>query len=320
MRLVLSLYLLLRVVNGFLVPQKVFDLASKVPGHYEVIKGFFEQNGPDGSEIAVVSGNDLGLKPNFNWSDVVTTLAELNQAQDGSKYKLFLLARHGEGYHNIAPDLFNTTEWTCDLQMRDGKDGLEWFDASLTAEGEAQIKELSNIYEREIAKGMPLPQSFYVSPMRRTLQTFELTWSWFLNLNETKPIVKEYARETYGIGTESKRHTKTFIEDNWDYVEFEKGFTEEDLLWEQDRHESHQHRNYRARVLLNDIFVNDDNHIISLTSHRGTIRSILKVIHHRKWNLNTGGMIPVIIKASHYQPFEKPKLNKPWKTLPEICS
>lgn len=53
----------------------------------------------------------------------------------------------------------------------------------------------------------------------------------------------------------------------------------------------------RTKKLLEDIFNNDSNTFISLTSHSGAISSILRVIGHRKFPLATGSVIPVLVRA-----------------------
>ena len=53
----------------------------------------------------------------------------------------------------------------------------------------------------------------------------------------------------------------------------------------------------RTKKLLEDIFSNDSNTFISLTSHSGAISSILRVIGHQKFQLATGSVIPVLVRA-----------------------
>lgn len=53
----------------------------------------------------------------------------------------------------------------------------------------------------------------------------------------------------------------------------------------------------RTKTLLEDIFGNDANTFISLTSHSGAISSILRVIGHRTFPLVTGSVIPVLVRA-----------------------
>jgi hypothetical protein len=40
---------------------------------------------------------------------------------------------------------------------------------------------------------------------------------------------------------------------------------------------------------------------VSLTSHSGAIASLMRVIGHREFRLATGGMVPVLIKATKLQ-------------------
>lgn len=56
-------------------------------------------------------------------------------------------------------------------------------------------------------------------------------------------------------------------------------------------------RDVRLKTLLDDIFTHDNSTFISLTAHGGAIRSILNVIGHREFALQTGAMMPVFIRA-----------------------
>lgn len=58
------------------------------------------------------------------------------------------------------------------------------------------------------------------------------------------------------------------------------------------------------KKLLDDIVTHDDSTYISLTTHSGSIASLLRVIGHREFRLPTGAVIPVLIKAdmSHAEP------------------
>lgn len=78
--------------------------------------------------------------------------------------------------------------------------------------------------------------------------------------------------------------------------QFEPGFSEDDLLYDPKTRESDEDRTQRLRTLLDDIFT-DENVFISLTAHSGAITSILEVVGHRKFPLQTGAMIPVVVRA-----------------------
>ena len=56
-------------------------------------------------------------------------------------------------------------------------------------------------------------------------------------------------------------------------------------------------RDVRLKKLLDDIFTHDHSTFISLTAHGGAIGSIVNVIGHRKFALQTGAVMPVFIRA-----------------------
>lgn len=251
------------------------------------------------------------MKDGITWDCVVQNITARNRGCADSKHKLLFLQRHGEGFHNVAESIYDKQDWKCHWQRLKGNGEIEWYDAELTHQGKKQAREISDAWDREVfLRNAPIPQSFYSSPLRRCLETHEAIWG-----RQSGPIVKENARETYGIGTESKRHPKSYLKKKFPHVSFEHRFSEKDELWNTTHHESKEHRNYRATLLLNDIFSHDDNDVISITSHSGLITSILNVVGHREWTLGTGQMIPIVVEASLFEEYDPPELTKPWKTL-----
>ncbi|CAH6723984.1 phosphomutase-like protein 3 [[Candida] jaroonii] len=317
----------IHLITGQVLPRKsetdIEPPSYKVPSKYKSVEGYFQQTDDDIGDSdpqSIFNIKNFGLNSKYQWSDIPGILDDLNDGDD--IYKLLFLARHGEGYHNIAPTLYSDQEWECTYQMQDGdaSKGITWFDAELTDNGIAEIEKLASLWKSQINdQKTPIPSSFYVSPLSRTLHTYQLTWSSIVDSSSNPPTVKEYARETYGLGTESKRHPKSYITSNFPFAKFEDGFSEQDVLWVSNKHESKQHRNYRANLLLNDIFINDKNSIISITAHSGLIASILKVVDHQKYPLATGEVVPVLIKASNIKKFDMPDLDKAWKTLSDYC-
>lgn len=79
---------------------------------------------------------------------------------------------------------------------------------------------------------------------------------------------------------------------------FERGFAEgPDPLWGPAHREPFEIRNIRLKAALDEIVTSNDSTYITISSHSGTIRSILHIIGHREFNLDTGGMIPVVVKV-----------------------
>ncbi|KAI5966454.1 uncharacterized protein KGF55_000763 [Candida pseudojiufengensis] len=258
---------------------------------YESSTEFFEQ-----SDINIptheVDLTNFGLRSNYSWQDVLEEI-DLSPNQ-----KLFFLQRHAEGYHLTAKSHFNfsSIDWRCYWSLQKGKDGIEWYDAELTEKGYKQTHKFTK--KIKSVSDFPIPQRFYVSPLRRTLQTWWETWN---DLTEKTPIIKEFAREIYGIDSESERHNKSYIEHHFPEFEFESGFSFDDVLWSSEYREKTEHCQYRAASLLRDIFdeTSEDDKIISIVSHSGLIYCILDVVQHRYYGLSPGGLIPVIIEIQN---------------------
>ena len=115
--------------------------------------------------------------------------------------------------------------------------------------------------------------------------------------------IKEMLRETMGVHTCDKRSSKSQISEIFanafrrgEFV-FEDGFVEADVLYQPDHRETNEETDDRFKILLNDVFAHDDRQVISLTSHSGAIASILRVVEHQHFQLQTGAVIPVLVKA-----------------------
>ena len=147
---------------------------------------------------------------------------------------------------------------------------------------------------------IPVPESYYVSPLTRCLKTALLTFS-NLALPPTarsfQPVVKELLRETIGIHTCDRRSNRTYIQSHYPFFTIEPGFTEADELWSANIRESDEVTDARVKVLLDDIFTNNASTYVSLTSHSGAISALLRVMGHRVFRLQTGGVIPVLVRA-----------------------
>ena len=105
---------------------------------------------------------------------------------------------------------------------------------------------------------------------------------------------------------------------------FEHGFVENDELWTKDHRELDNEHDVRTRRALSKIMAADgacksfEVHlprissvdgvlVISVTVHDGVIRSVLRVTGHRPWQMQTGGVIPLLIKASVRKEIEGPQ-------------
>ncbi|KAI8628455.1 phosphoglycerate mutase-like protein [Xylariaceae sp. FL1651] len=229
-----------------------------------------------------------------------------------TQYKVLFLARHGEGYHNAAESYYGTPAWNCYWGPLDGNGTVVWKDARLTDAGLAQCTKANNFWRQALkVEKIPAPQTYYSSPLIRSATTANLTFNG-LDLPKDRPfapIVKEYFREGISMRSCDERSSKTYISALLPDFGFEKGFTEEDELWKGYEGETAEAQLRRTKIVLDDVFSNDDSTWISITSHSGEISANLQVLGHRAFSLSTGQAIPVLVKAQNV------KVNQPTTTI-----
>ncbi|KAK5108677.1 hypothetical protein LTR62_008082 [Meristemomyces frigidus] len=222
-------------------------------------------------------------------------------APPGTKYKLLYLARHGEGDHNVAESYYGTKAWDDYWSKLDGNGTVVWSDALLTAIGEGQAREAGKFLAEQftLAK-MPEPEGWVVSPLRRCLHTCQIEWSGAKLRGHVsfRPVVKEMVRETMGEHTCDRRSNKSAIHQIVSEWAIEDGFKEEDELWQVDHRETWAEHDVRSRALFDDLFSGDFGDVLSITAHSGTVASLLRITGHRTFQLPTGGMMPLFVKAT----------------------
>ncbi|KAK5131694.1 hypothetical protein LTR08_000748 [Meristemomyces frigidus] len=250
------------------------------------------------------SANTRASEAPTQWQRFTHRLARLNTpvpASPAIAYKLLYLARHGEGTHNVAEAFYGTPAWDAHWSKLPGNGTASWADAPLTAVGEEQAREVHAFLGEQFAwAGMPVPAVWWVSPLWRCLQTARLTWEG-LNLAGFAPVVKELVRETLGEHTCDRRSTRTGIREGFPVWAIEDGFSEEDEFWRVDHRETHAEHDVRSRAILEELFAGlggEGEQVVSFTAHSGTIASVLRVVGHREFRLPTGGVIPVLVKAT----------------------
>lgn len=288
------------------------ELSKQYPWSFEVVDGFFQQSDETTEDrtFSYVDNNFGRLK---SWQEISESLATLNaSAAANESYKLIFCARHGQGYHNYVVEKYGLDQWNTKWHSLT-TDGEVTFgpDSTLTETGINQAKENREAWKKELALGAPVPDSFYVSPLQRSCWTLHYTWDG-LRPEGKQPVVTEIIRETLGVNMCDKRSPKLVIESRFDKHGFkvEDGFSEEDKLWLPDYRETFYEQGIRVDNFLQKIFdrewdeesklvARDDHHtVVSTTTHAGTIRAFITVLGHRPFTISTGGMIPIVVKAT----------------------
>ncbi|KAJ5266868.1 hypothetical protein N7478_009676 [Penicillium angulare] len=282
-------------------------MTKSTPFKFSTVSGFFLQDEPDTDPSTFdYSKSNFGLilrdnaSLNTQWKKFIQDIQELNNLGGGSvQYKVLFLGRHGEGIHNVAEKRYGTKAWDEHWSLLDGDEYGSWVDAHLTEVGRTQAQTAHDTWASQFENGIPSPQSYYVSPLHRTCETAQITFQG-LRMPLTKPfkpLIKELVRETLGEHTCDRRSKASEIKAEFPEYQFEAGFSEDDLLWDPKIREKNSDRDERFAKLLNDIFATDENVVLSLTAHSGAITSILEVVGHRPFPLQTGAVIPVVVQA-----------------------
>ncbi|KIW66679.1 hypothetical protein PV04_05988 [Phialophora macrospora] len=235
------------------------------------------------------------------WQRFAGLIANLTKTAPAKvQYKLLFLGRHGEGWHNAAESYYGTPAWNCYWSLLDGNATASWSDARLTDNGIAQALTAHDFWLSRIQhEKIPTPQKYYTSPLYRCLSTANLTFSG-LPLPSGQPFIptiKALLRESISEHTCDRRSNKTYIHAQFPKYKFEPGFPETDQLWTGVTAETSTAQDARSKTLLDEIFTTDKSTYLSFTSHSGEIASILRVLGHRSFSLNTGAVIPVLVRA-----------------------
>jgi broad specificity phosphatase PhoE len=254
-----------------------------------------------------------------DWARFTHYLSTLNAATpEFTSYRLLFLGRHGQGFHNVAESFYGTELWDCYYSTLDGNETVSWSDAHLTSIGQTQAGEAHDTWVKTVKEqGIQTPQSFYVSPLDRAIETCDITFDGVSDFKNVKRTVKEMLREGNGVHTCDRRSSRAHIAKRWPRYEIEEGFSEEDELWKAELRESIPALEQRLKGLLDDVFEHDDNTWISMTAHSGTIMAILSVVGHRKFPLQTGGVIPVLVKVEKKEGKRKEGEVEPWRPKPD---
>ncbi|RLV94981.1 putative phosphoglycerate mutase [Spathaspora sp. JA1] len=307
----------LDVLDSKVNPDNVKDYKTRLESYhstldsywkFEIVPGIFKQSDPNTDETKF----DY-LKENFgkigSWDDIIEKLNHLNSStKPNEQYKIMYLARHGQGFHNLAHTKYGDNAWNEYWSKLNGDGEIIWGpDANLTELGISQAKDNNYIWKQQQTnnknqvKDLIIPTKFLVSPLSRSIDTMYHTWNDIVDLKTVNPLIQENWRETMGVHTCDKRSTRTIIDYKYTDKGFiiEPGFVEEDIYYQDDYRETVGEQAIRINKGLQQLFNECPNdQIVAITSHSGSIRAQLLAVGHRSFAVGTGGMIPVFVKAT----------------------
>ncbi|KAL9088016.1 MAG: hypothetical protein Q9165_006357 [Trypethelium subeluteriae] len=265
-------------------------MTNQIPIEYSTVNGFFLQSD--------LSTNATEFDYRFAYY-----LDDLNRkASSRVRHKVFFLARHGQGDHNVGEEKYGTAAWDDYWSKLDGADGLHFFDAHLTGLGIQQAKVANKTWKHQLTiQKTPSPQVFYTSPLYRCLQTAETTFKdpEVPLQHPFIPHVKELLRETHGIHTCDARSSASTLRAAFPSAYFDPSFAETDPLWRPDVRETDAEMVPRFQRAIDEIWRGEakESAFVSVTAHSGAIRAMLRVLGHREWALATGGVVVVFVRG-----------------------
>lgn len=283
-----------------------------LPGYFEA---FPTENA---SPIDSRQINPLRLTPTHdNWKHLYTSIPPNTNTHE---YKLVLLARHGQGFHNAATDRYGVEAWNNHWCSLEGDEFGPWIDSRLTPLGQEQVENTGASILVPIVKDLDkIPDKFFSSPLRRCLETYIGSWGKvFANQPEAQESkvnveIVELLREKFNGYTCNHRtdHSQVLSEYqdrkltgsqwsvHWAYAD---GYPEKDTLWRPKLRESIQDIDGRLNRVLKQIFTNgtrSDDRFISITCHAHVIESILRITNHPAIdNLNTAKIVGIVVEIT----------------------
>lgn len=145
--------------------------------------GVFAQSDPDtdDTQFNYLTARDFGLVLEGSWRELQQRLHSLNRnpPTPNTRYKLLFLARHGQGYHNLAIEIYGQKAWDDYWSLLDTDGNIVWGpDPELTPLGTEQAKRNNIAWRKQIDdRDILFPKTHYVSPFTRALDTYKETWN-----------------------------------------------------------------------------------------------------------------------------------------------
>ncbi|KAH8425899.1 phosphoglycerate mutase family protein [Aspergillus melleus] len=150
------------------------------------------------------------------WQQFYNQVVHLNdESPSNVNYNVLSLGRHGQGWHNAADQYYGWPAWNCYWSLINGNGTASWRDSRLTDGGVAQAQPVHGFWKKLIdTQHIYTPDSYLVSPLTRTLQTANVTFS-TLSLprgsGPFRPLIHELFRESINIQTCNMRSSRSYI-------------------------------------------------------------------------------------------------------------
>lgn len=281
---------------------------------FRALPGYFLAFPEEGSKSVDSNKiNHLELVNHRSWKQLYDSIPKDTPTHE---YKLLILARHGQGYHNAAIERYGEDKWDEYWSLLEGDEYGDWVDSKLTPVGKKQVYDTGSNVILPIVQDLGfLPHVYFSSPMRRCLETFIESWTpvfckFLPSEAQVFPIILENLRETLGEHTCDKRVDHSIALQEYQNYKMKSGnvihwiypenYPEVDQLWRADWREPQTDMDTRVNNGLIEIFetLAPQEKFVSITCHSGVIGSILRDLKHPAIeNLDTGKIVAVVVEV-----------------------
>uniref|UniRef100_M4BZ79 Uncharacterized protein n=1 Tax=Hyaloperonospora arabidopsidis (strain Emoy2) TaxID=559515 RepID=M4BZ79_HYAAE len=238
-----------------------------VSAHLRCVSGFFRM---DMSDEAVDEMGEpplrMGLLDGKSWADVYAYMDKFRVRNPSRRIKLVILLRHGEATHNATK--------------------------ARVARGQGQAEAAASMLEGQIEDcGLQL-QRVFVSPLDRTLQTYDRV----CHRRRDIPVsVMELARETLGVVNCDRRKVITSKREAYPQLDFVHVASDDDTWWQPDHRETSSEIAARAATFLDKVLDKVDERCVLVVSHSGFCRGCFAAVGHRYYRPRNAEFIPMLI-------------------------
>uniref|UniRef100_M4B1T8 Uncharacterized protein n=1 Tax=Hyaloperonospora arabidopsidis (strain Emoy2) TaxID=559515 RepID=M4B1T8_HYAAE len=229
----------------------------------------------------------MGLLDGKSWADVYAYMDKFRVRNPSRRIKLVILLRHGEATHNATKARVGAKLWQQQYERL-----LEFIDAPLTARGQGQAEAAASMLEGQIEDcGLQL-QRVFVSPLDRTLQTYDRV----CHRRRDIPVsVMELARETLGVVNCDRRKVITSKREAYPQLDFVHVASDDDTWWQPDHRETSSEIAARAATFLDKVLDKVDERCVLVVSHSGFCRGCFAAVGHRYYRPRNAEFIPMLI-------------------------
>ncbi|OCF33251.1 hypothetical protein I317_03686 [Kwoniella heveanensis CBS 569] len=260
--------------------------------------------------------------PPGDWEGFKAKIKELNdQCPKGESVKVIFAARHGQGeYDTLREDviiLSSRSPSLCCLRIEadrylqlplQGQILYPILDPDLTPLGRSQAYQTRKAIQREVKRGMPVPEKWYTSPLRRAGETCGIEWGWLFDRawkggqgHGVPATVVENIREHLHVNQCDARLPLSALKPLFPSFTYPETMSDADDIWKpievRGRETEDELVARRGEGIAEVLERSGSSTYISVTAHSGALRGIYKSLNVAHHYIVVGEMNVLVIRV-----------------------